>query len=340
MDKLKIGLIGVGDVARAAHLPSFAGNQKVEVVAVADPDTESAGSAAKSFEIGKVVEDYREILDDPSVDAVDICAPHHLHYQMAMDALNAGKHVICEKPIAVNLEEADKMIGAAHELGLWLLVTLNQRFLPINRKVRELINDGTIGRPFLVNALITGDVLLLMNDPYHWKGTWDRAGGGAFFDTGTHLVDLMHYWFGEPTAVTATLKKLIVGPENKADDNAVATLEWGDDLIANLIVSYTVDNEPWSEKKFIYGSAANISMISEAVVPMFIVEDGSPRWVEVEHNADWWSWSQDRGLRHFVDCILEGAEPVATAEDARSALKTVLAAYESAKEGRRVVIGD
>ncbi|HUV04944.1 MAG TPA: Gfo/Idh/MocA family oxidoreductase [Armatimonadota bacterium] len=338
METLKIGLIGAGDVARSAHMPSFAENAKVEVVAVADPDIASARSLAEKYGIAKAVEDYREILDDPSVGAVDICTPHYLHYQMTMDALNEGKHVICEKPIAMNLGEADRMIQAAHELGLWLLVTLNQRFLPIHRKVKEFLNDGRLGKPFLMNAYITGDVMLQMNDAHHWIGTWDRAGGGAFFDTGTHIVDLAHYWFGEPKSVTATLKRLLASPENKADDNAVVTLEYGDNLVANLVVSYTVQNEAWSEKKFIYGTGGTISIISEAAVPMFFVQDRQPQILEVEHKADWWPWSHDRTLRHFVDCILDGAQPIVTEEDARAALKTILAAYRSAREGRRVEI--
>lgn len=338
MEQLRIAIIGVGDVARAGHLPSLAANPKVEIVAVADPDTMSAQSVAEHYGIGTVVTDYTEILTDPSIAAVDICAPHYLHYPIAMDALNEGKHVICEKPIAMNLEEADRMIAAAHELGLWLLITLNQRFMPIHRKVKELLNDGELGVPFLVNAHLTGDVSVLMDDAYHWKGTWDRAGGGAFFDTGTHIVDLMHYWFGEPTAVNATLKRLMVKPENKGDDNAAVTLEYGDDLITNLVVSYTVTNEPWSEKKFIYGSGGDISMISEAVVPMFLVQNGTPSLLDVEHQADWWAWSHDRCLRHFVDCILEGVQPIVTAEDARAALKTILAAYKSSSEGRRIEI--
>ena len=338
MERLRIGLIGAGDVARAAHMPSFADNPKAEVVAVADPDTQSAQSVASKYGIPQVVEDYHEILDDPSVATVDVCAPHFLHYPITMDALNAGKHVICEKPIAMNLEEADRMIETAHELGLWLLITLNERFLPAHRKIKELITDGRLGKPFLMNASLAGDVLLLMNDAYHWKGTWDRAGGGAFFDTGTHIVDLMHYWFGEPNTVTATLKRLIAKPENKADDNAAVTFEYGDDLIVNLVVSYTVQNEPWSEKKFIYGTGGDVSMISEAVVPMFFVENGAPQIVEVEHNADWWSWSHDRCLRHFVDVILEGAQPTVTDEDARAALKSILFAYQSARESRRVEI--
>ncbi len=338
MDKLKIALIGAGDCGAVAHMPSFAENPKVEVTAIADPDQQAAGVLAERYGIGLVVADYHELLDDGSIGAFDICVPHNLHYQITMDALNAGKHVIMDKPIAMSLDEADRMIAAAHELGLWLLVVLNQRFIPAHRKIRQMIDEGRLGTPFLVNAILAGDVLARMNDPYDWKGNRDRSGGGAFFDTGTHIVDLMHYWFGAPTAVNATLKRLVVSADNKPDDNAAVTLEYGDEMIANLIVSYTMDNEPWSEKKFIYGTGGNISMISEAIVPMFYVRNNVPEMVEVEHEADWWSWSIDRALRHFTDCILDGAEPYVTAEDARAALKTVLAAYESAREGRRVAV--
>ncbi|MHB1190534.1 MAG: Gfo/Idh/MocA family protein, partial [Armatimonadota bacterium] len=153
---LKIGLIGAGDVARSAHMPSYAANPKVEVVAVADPNTDAAQALAGHFGIPKVTENYHDILDDPEVAAVDLCVPHHLHYGMALDALNEGKHVILDKPIALTTEEADRMIEAARELGLWLLVVLNQRYMPIHRMVREYLSDGKIGKPFLVNALVTG----------------------------------------------------------------------------------------------------------------------------------------------------------------------------------------
>ncbi|HEY3297824.1 MAG TPA: Gfo/Idh/MocA family oxidoreductase [Armatimonadota bacterium] len=338
MDTLRIGLIGAGDTAGSAHMPSFAANAKVEVVAVADPDIAAARALAERFGISRAVKDYREIIQDPSVQAVDLCVPTFLHYEMAMSALNAGKHVICDKTIAMNLEEADAMIKAAKELGLWLLVVLNERFMPIHRAVKELINEKKLGKPFLANTFVTGNLLSRMDDASDWVNSFDRAGGGAFFNTGIQIVDLMRYWFGEPTAVTAAMKRLMTNQENKADDNASVILEWSDDMMANMVVSYTVANEPWSEKKFIYGTGADVSMISETVVPMFVVEDGMPSMIEIDHRADWWPWSIDLALRHFVDTIVEGTEPMVDAEDARAALKIVLAAYESARDGRRVEI--
>lgn len=248
MSVLKIGIIGAGDAARAAHVPSYAANPKVELVAVADPNLAAAQSLADQYSIPNVFPDYRNLLADNSISTVDICAPHHLHYPIAIDALNAGKHVICEKPIALNLEQADAMIAAAHHAGLKLLITLNQRFLPIHTKVKEFLDTGRLGKVFLANAYITGNVMPEMNNENHWKGSWNESGGGALFDTGTHIIDLMLYWFGKPSAVSAVLKKLVCSAESKADDNASVTLEFDNDMIANVVVSYSVEHEPWSEK--------------------------------------------------------------------------------------------
>ncbi|MHB1189416.1 MAG: Gfo/Idh/MocA family protein, partial [Armatimonadota bacterium] len=177
-------------------------------------------------------------------------------------------------------------------------------------------------------------MMLRMNDAYSWTGTWDRAGGGAFFDTGTHLVDLARWWFGEPKSVTASMGRLVAAPENKGDDNAVVTLEYPD-LLVNLVISYSAAHEPWSERKFVYGSEGDIAAISEASVPMFYIRNGAPEIVDVEHRADWWAWSVDLALRNFVDCITEGAVPLADAEDARAALAITEAAYEAARTGCR-----
>ncbi|MHB0998708.1 MAG: Gfo/Idh/MocA family protein [Armatimonadota bacterium] len=336
MKKLKIGLIGAGDIAFYAHMPSFEKNPKVNVAAVADSRLGVAEALAEKFGIENVYADYRELLNDQSINTVDVCVPHFLHHQVVMDALNAGKNVILEKPIAMNLEEADQMIETAKERGVKLFVALNQRFLPIHSKVKEMLENGQIGKAFLVNMVIVGNVMGQLNDGTHWKNTWELAGGGVLFDTGTHIVDIMRYWFGEPTSVVASLKRLMSAPDNKADDNACVIFEYDNDLIVNMTVSYTVENEAWSEKKFVYGSNGNVSLINEAAVPMFYLHNSEPELIDVEHNANWHSWSVDRGLTHLVDCILGEAEPLVTAEDARNTLKAILGAYESSEKGCRI----
>lgn len=336
MDKLNIGLIGAGGISLYSHMPSFSKNSYADVTAVADLNMAAAQNIADQFGVCKVTDDYHAILSDGAIDTVDICVPHNLHYQMVMDSLNAGKNVILEKPIAMNLAEADEMIETANRLGKWLLVALNQRFLPIHRKVKEMLDDGRIGKPFLANIWILGNVLADLNNPDNWRGTWGRAGGGALFDSGTHVVDIMRYWFGEPTAVTAVLKNLVSTGEDKADDNASVIFEYGNDLIVNIGVSFTIENEPWSEKKLIFGTGGNVSIINEATVPMFYMKANAPELIDVEHQANWHSWSVDKALTHFVDCIRGAETPFVTADEARETLKMILAAYQAAKECRRI----
>lgn len=337
MAALRLGIVGAGDVARYAHMPAFWENPRVEVMAISDPNVAAANSVAQDFGIPNVYADYSELLADASIEAVDVCAPHYLHHEIVMAALDAGKHVICEKPIAMNLDEADAMIARAQELGLRLLVVLNQRFLPIHQKVKEYIGSGKLGRPFLANGIILGNVIERMNDANSWKGTWEFAGGGVLFDTGTHMIDLMHYWFGQPTAVSAVVRRLVATPENKADDNASVVLEYPD-MMANVLLSYSVDNEPWSEKKFVYGTGGDLSVISETAVPMFYVTENAPQLVDVEHSPAWAGWSHKMALAHLVDCIIDGTEPFVTPHDARAALRTILAAYEASASGCRVVL--
>jgi predicted dehydrogenase len=336
MSKLNIGLIGAGGISLYSHMPSFSKNPYAEVTAVADPNLEAANRIAENFGVAKVTNDYHAILSDNNIDTVDICVPHNMHYQLVIDALNAGKNVILEKPISMNLKEADEMIATADKVGKRLLVALNQRFLPIHRKVKEMLEDGSIGKPFLANIWILGNVVADLNNPLNWRGKWDESGGGALFDSGTHVIDIMRYWFGEPTAVTAVLKNLVCTQKDKADDNASVIFEYDNNLIVNIGVSFTVENEPWSEKKFIYGSGGNVSVINEAAVPMFYLKANTPELIDVEHNSNWHSWSVDKALTHFVDVLRGEAEPFVTAREARETLKTILAAYQASKEGRRI----
>lgn len=336
MDTLNIGIIGAGGISLYSHMPSLNKNPRAKVVAVADINLDSAQRLAKQFDIPYITDNYKDLLDDSNISTIDICVPHHLHYPITMDSLNAGKHVILEKPIAMNLVEADEMIATADRLNKRFFVSLNQRFLPAHNKVKQMLEEGLMGNPFLANIWILGNVIAEFNDPNNWRGKWDRAGGGALFDSGTHAVDLMRYWFGEPMAVTAVLRNLLSTIEGNADDNASALFEFNSGLMVNVGVSLTVTHEPWSEKKFIYGTGGDVSIISESSVPMFYVKDDSPQIIDVEHEANWQALSVDRALSHFIDCILTGKAPMVSARDARETLRTILAAYQSSAEEKRV----
>ncbi|MGQ9632145.1 MAG: Gfo/Idh/MocA family protein [bacterium] len=335
---LNVGIIGAGGVSRA-HAREYRDNPKTRLYAVAESNGAALEDFSMNFDVKRRFSDYRELLEDDRVDVVDICLPHFLHRSATLDALNAGRDVILEKPIALTLKEADEIIELAERKGRKFFVALNQRFLPAHRKLKELLDGGRCGRPFLALGTIIGDELRRMNIEDNWKGSWELAGGGALADTGTHIVDLMHYFFGTPEAVTCSFGRYVVKHENKGDDNVALTMEY-EDMMANIVVTYSAASDKWSERKDVYCTEASLHVVNEAERSLFKIESkGEPEYVGVEHDPNWWEYSVRRCVAHFVDCIAEGGEPAIKAEDARAALRTILIAYESARVGRRMKVG-
>lgn len=327
---LKIGMIGAGGVARV-HALEYDENKETELIAIADIDDKAKEEFVRTFSVKKVVSDYREILKDTSIDVIDICLPHFLHKEVTVAALKAGKDMILEKPIASTLDDADEMIETAAREGRQFFVALNQRFLPAHQKLKEMLERGDCGKPFLALGIIIGDELARMNRRDNWKGSWDKAGGGALIDTGMHIIDLMHYFFGIPKTVNCGFGRFVVEHENKGDDNVVVILEY-DDMIANIVVTYSAISDNWSEKKDIYLTNASLHVISEAEKPLYKIENkGEPRYIDVPHDTNWWVYSVRRGIAHFIDCVINNREPLVKPEDARMALHTILRAYKAAR---------
>ncbi len=335
--ELQVGVIGTGAVA-VHHMSAYAACPATRVVALASIDAVRRDAFAAGFEIAKVTDDYRAVLDDKEIDLVDICLPHDLHHRVVLEAVQAGKHIILEKPIALTIEQADEMIDAAERGGRRFFVSLNQRFVPSHRKAKELIDSGVLGKPFLGIGVIIGDEYARMNEPNNWKGTWNRAGGGALADTGTHVVDLMHWYFGEATAVVACVERLVVEAENKADDNACGIIEFESGAVASIVVTYSALGSPWTETKEIVGTKGSIKFTSSGDSPVYHYagKKSDPRLIEVERVTEWWGSSVQAAVRHLVDCLVNDKVPEVTPHHARRTLKTILALYESARAGKRI----
>lgn len=340
---IKVGIIGSGLIS-GAHLNAYAKNKDTEVISIASLDRETRTNLAHKYSVKNCTGDYKKLLDDDTIDLIDICLPHYLHYEIVMEALNAGKHVIVEKPIAMNVDEADEMIETAKRTRNKFFVVLNERFIPAHHMAKKLILNGTIGTPFLCVAVCIGNELHRLNDPSDWKGSWNKAGGGALADTGTHFIDLMHYFFGQPLEIFSTTRKLVAKPDSKADDCSVVTLEFCGGLMAEVMITYAAASNSWSEKKDIYGTNGSIHMVNEAEKPLSITKNQKNEVVKIEHfkdspYKDWTSYSIANCLNHFIDCIKNDKESMVTPEDAKKALQTISLAYEASRRGIRMSFG-
>lgn len=199
--KVKIGVIGCGRIANASHLPSYRNNPDAELVYVCDILKDRADEAAKEYG-AKAVYDYKEVINDPEIDAISICTPNYCHSSIAIEALNAGKDVLCEKPAARILSEAEEMREAKNKTGKILNIGVVNRFKNGVNKVKELIEGGELGNihhvymSFRAYRSIPG-----IGGAFTTKAI---SGGGVLIDWGIHFIDLVLYCCGEPKAKTVS----------------------------------------------------------------------------------------------------------------------------------------
>jgi predicted dehydrogenase len=211
-EKIGVGLIGTG-FARTAQAPAFRACEGAELVAVCSANFENAEKVANEFNIEHACEDYQDLLAIDEVQLVVVSTPPHLHHEMALAALAAGKHVICEKPMALNATEAHELAEAAAQRRTQLAIIDHElRFNPTWRRMKELIDDGFLGEIAHVNVTIAAGFRHSSQRPWGW---WSQrsAGGGLLGALGSHAIDALRWLFGELEAVCSSVATMV--PERK-----------------------------------------------------------------------------------------------------------------------------
>jgi len=335
---LHLGLVGGGLVGRV-HAEAILTHPDVDRLSVADSDAASLEGVTRDFPVHRAETDYRALLDDPTIDVIDVCLPHDLHHPVVLESFAAGKDVIADKPIANTLSEADEMLAAADLARRRFYVALNQRFIPAHQRVRQLLAEGAIGVPSLATLVVAGDERPRMAIPGHWKGSWGRAGGGALADSGTHVIDLALDWFGQPTAVSCYLARHVIEAPDKADDTAAVILEYPA-LTVSLVVAYASGGQPWTETRSVWGESGAVHVRLEAAEPLELWQAGERMPQSVDHDPAWWAWSVRRGLSHALAAIAHDRPFTVQPEAARATLRIIRAAYEAGGEGRRIVLAE
>lgn len=202
MRQIQLGVIGCGTIANAAHIPSYKNNPEAVIKYFCDIIPERAEAACRGYGSGIAVTDYHKVLEDPEVEAVSICTPNNVHPQIAIDAMRAGKHVLCEKPAAKTYQEALRMQQVQRETGKLLNIGVVNRFNTGVNKIKELIDNGSLGEIY--------HVYMSFRSPRSIPGLGgdftnkEIAGGGVLIDWGVHFFDLVMYCLGDPKPLTAT----------------------------------------------------------------------------------------------------------------------------------------
>lgn len=346
---IRFGLIGTGGIAFDAHIPAIEAIPDARITAVSNRSEAKARRAAERCGLSRWFTDNQRVIDDPEVDAVIICTPPNAHADWTVKAARAGKHVLCEKPMARTLAECDSMIAACEAAKVQLMVAEMKRFNPGFRRARQLLQDGVIGDPFLARYHNS------YCEPHTRQAWWvvpEISGGGEMMNELTHQANTLRFFLGEVAAV-ACMSNHPQGPP--PEDNAAATLRFRSGALAVVTISWmTKQYNPtfpaplehaWDERIEIFGTDGAIrietpftywkvpiqlQVYTERDLPGYHKGWNLARCAPTEHYIE--------QIRHFMRCIRGEEACEVSGRDGRADLAIVLAAMEAAETGRTITL--
>ncbi len=336
---LKVAIAGCGAIARTRHAPEFSANPHVTVAGFYNPTHSRAVEFAERFG-GKAFSSYDELICEPGLDAVCVCTANVAHADMAIRALGRGLHVLCEKPMAAKLIDAELMVRAAEKSGKSLFIAQNQRLARAHVKAKELLSRGEIGR------VISFTTTFVHRGPESWSvegaDTWfmkrDAAAFGSMADLGVHKLDLCIWLLGgmvaEAFCEAAVLeKKLPGGAAIDVDDNAVAILRMESGALGTMITGWT-NYGPERNSVVIYGTEGVMEIYCSPRHPLRILYKNGESAVFMVGAMQTNDNQTSSGIADlFVEGILGGAPPAISGQDALSAMRVIDALSRSSESG-------
>lgn len=329
---INVAVVGAGSFAQQ-HLDTYSRMTTAQVSWVCDVNADAAAQAASRFGVANTSQSFDEILEDPDVELVDLVTSVHLHASQAIQALEAGKSVLCEKPMAINLAESLRMVEAANRAPGRLFVKYHQRFDPVHERLRDLLVEQAYGRGLVAHFTLLGNHLEALQSTTHWRGDPKYAGGGCLFESGSHLVDLMHFWFGAAKRVTATTHQRAAQNPDKGEDTATMVVEFADGMVLTFVGFWASNSWEWRKRIFTSDQSELRVETSSSNLLIHATRNGDRILAEQD---DWFRSSIDASINHYVHSCASGAPARFGLADFLQPMRTLDAAYRSAEEGRTI----
>lgn len=338
--RIRTGLIGCGKIART-HAAALSMLEEADFAACCDQDGARAQDLADKHDVPNVFTNVDDLLASGTVDVVHVCTPHPIHEQAVVAAAQAGVHVLCEKPIAITLEEADRMIDAAERADVKFGVIFQRRFWPAAQRIRAAIDDGRLGKLTLgeCSVRIWRPQTYFASDP--WRGKWATEGGGVLMNQAVHAIDQFLWFMGNAVEVVGRHATLRHGAYIDVEDTAVATVVFENGGLGVIQAASTFESE--------FGFRIAVHGDSGAAVSVWERQEGQQGINDVwtltgdEEARDAWEIedSGNRGfpgfhalqIRDFLQAVRDDRPPAVTGRDARKSLEVILAIYESSRTG-------
>lgn len=349
---VQVGIIGSGLIARLAHAPGYT-KAGAKIVATADVVESRAKKLAEDFDIEHTYTDYRELLARKDIQAVSVCVPNHLHKEVVIAALEAGKQVLCEKPMAMTVAEAQAMLQASERPGNMLMLGFNNRFRSDVQRLKKFIDAGELGEIYYAR---TG-YIRRRGTPFGWFTVKEESGGGPVIDLGVHVIDMTRFLMGNPRPVSvmaSTYKKfghytmmdtdawcssdvkegLRSGEEFDVEDLACALIRFENGATIVVEASWA-SNIPQGDS--VYSQLCGDKAGAQLTPDLTIFGEYEGMLTDKKINTATRNAHHEE-IKHFVHCVETGSQPLSTARHGVEIQQILNAIYESAKLGRSVDI--
>lgn len=344
LSKTRFGIIGCGVIA-PWHADAISGLDEAELTAVCDCIPEKAEKMAQEYG-ARAYDNYHDLLASTDVDAVCICTPSGMHADMAIDAARAGKHILSEKPIDINLDKIDLMIQECRKAGVKLGCIFQRRTSPLWRELKDAVECNALGK------MVLGDIYLkyYRSQKYYdsggWRGTWALDGGGALINQGVHMVDILQWIMGPITSLYGRADHLVRNIET--EDTAVAVVTFANGAFG--VIQGTTSVYPGMKHRLeLHGEQGTILVEGEKLLKWEVEgqecktssEDGQGG-VDIKLGTAETPPTPNRIRGHqlqildLIQAIREDRDPMVNGEEARKSVEIILAIYESARTGRPV----
>jgi predicted dehydrogenase len=342
-ESVGVGLVGSQFIS-TIHAEALEHVPRAEVRAVASPTAGHARDFAARHGIPHHFQDVDAMLARGDIDLVVVGAPNYTHCDITVKAAGAGKHVVVEKPLCLNLEEADRMIDACDRAKVKLMYAEELCFAPKYVRLKKLLDDGALGRPVLFKQSEK-------HDGPHAPHFWDveRSGGGVTMDMGCHAIQFFR-WLNrnDPVrSVYAQMNTSVHADKTRGEDNAILILEFDNGVVALAEESWTKLGG-MDDRAEIHGSegVAYADLLQGNSIQTYSRKGVGYAVEKAGHTAGWsyvmfeeiWNYGFPQEFQHFVDCVLNDEQPLVTGADGKAVLEILFAAYESAGSGRKVTL--
>lgn len=340
---IRVGIIGAGGIARHAHIPGYQAQEDVELAAICDIVPGKAAKVAAENDISSAYDSCEEMLEEEDLDAVSVCTPNFAHREATLMALEAGLHVLCEKPIAMNLQEGQEMVEAARKRDLVLQIGLHMRFTPEAQTLKRFVEAGELG------DIYYGEATYMRRRGIPSWGVFTQKkyqGGGALIDIGVHTLDQTMWLMGNPKPVAVSgMVYDIFGkrsdvantwgawdPETfDVDDTSMAFVRFEDDVTLILRAGWAAHIGGNESGMRILGTEGGASM-----EPLRIFKDVHETMVDIAPSGLPQVEPHTEEIAHFIDCVRGEAECLVVPEQVLDVQAVIDAIYESAEEGREI----